>query len=170
MAHDDLEKPLQPLPPMLDHVVAEPIRKDLARQRRDGDARALALQDVAEILEVRVAAPHAAVLQLEGRDVGPADDLVVGVHGARGAVRLRVADLVGVRGGGFSGLVWRWMGRGEGMGKAYFDLEEVLGWAVDFFEALLAGVGHGLHLGGGGWVVGWKFATMMRILGVTLVQ
>lgn len=67
---------------MLDDVVAEAVRKDLSRQRRDGDARALALQDVAEILKVGVASPHAAVLQLEGGDVGPADNLVVGVHGA----------------------------------------------------------------------------------------
>lgn len=67
---------------MLDNVIAKAVRKDLARQRRDGDARALALQDVAEILEVRVAAPHAAVLDLEGGDVRSAHDLVVCVHGA----------------------------------------------------------------------------------------
>lgn len=67
---------------MLNDVVAEAVRKDLSRQRRDGDARALALQDVAEILEVGVAPAHAAMLQLEGGNVGPADDLVVGVHGA----------------------------------------------------------------------------------------
>jgi hypothetical protein len=30
---------------------------------------------------------------------------------------------------------------------AYFYFEEVLWWAVDLLEALLAGIGHGLHTG-----------------------
>lgn len=59
-------------------------------------------------------------------------------------------------------------GRGQGRAggdadaDAYFDLQEVLGWAVDFFEALLAGVGHGLHFGGV-WVVGWEPAMVLRV-------
>lgn len=35
------------------------------------------------------------MLELEGGDVGTADDLVVGVHGTRCAVGLGVFDLVG---------------------------------------------------------------------------
>lgn len=93
MAHHDLQELLQALPPALDDIVAETVRKHLPRQRRDGDARALALEDVAEVLKVRVAAAHSALPQLEGRDVGPADDLVVGVHVAADAVCARVADL-----------------------------------------------------------------------------
>lgn len=94
MSDDDLQEALQAVAAMLDDVVAEAVGKDLPRQRRDGHARALALEDVAEGFKVRVAPPHGAVLQLEGGDVGPADDLVVGVHVARaGAVGARVADL-----------------------------------------------------------------------------
>jgi hypothetical protein len=100
MANHNLQKPLQALSAMLDHIVAEPIRKHFSRQRRDRDARALALQDVAEVFEVAVPAAHAAVPQLEGRDVGPAEDLVVGVHAAAHAVGAGVFDL---RGGRVSG-------------------------------------------------------------------
>ena len=93
MTDDNLQEMLQPVPPMLDHVVAEAVGKHLARQRRDGDARALALEDVAKVLKVRVPPPHAAVLELERRDVGAAHDLVVRVHLAAQTVRLRVLDL-----------------------------------------------------------------------------
>ena len=95
MADDDLQEALQALASMLDDIIAEPVCEDFPGEGRDGDARALALEHVAEVLEVGVAPAHGAVLELEGRDAGPADDLVVGVHLARGAVRLRVADLVG---------------------------------------------------------------------------
>ena len=81
---------------MLDDVVAEAVREDFAGQRRDRDSRALALEDVPEVLKVRVASPHRAVLQLEGRDVCSTDDLVVGVHLAADAVRLGVSDLLRV--------------------------------------------------------------------------
>lgn len=94
MPHHDLQEPLQPLPPMLNHLIAEPIRKHLAGQRRDGHAGALALEDVAEILEIGVAAAHDGVAQLEGGDVGAGVDFVRGVHGALGgAVGFRVFDL-----------------------------------------------------------------------------
>ena len=93
MTGDNLQETLQTLAAVLDDVVAEAVRKDLAGQRGDGDARALALEDVAEVLEVRVAAAHDRVLQLEGGDVGAADDLVRGVHVPRRAVGLGVADL-----------------------------------------------------------------------------
>lgn len=57
-------------------------------------------------------------MELERGDVGSADDLVVGVHVAAHAVRTWVLHL---------------------------DLEEVLWWAIDLFEALLARVWHCLH-------------------------
>lgn len=64
------------------------------------------------------------------------------------------------RGGGQAG--WECGGMAGRGGIVYFDLEEVLWWAVDFFEALLAGVGHCLHFGGGGVVAGWGFGEMLR--------
>ena len=93
MTRDNLQEPLQPLAPVLDDVVAEPVGEHLARQWGNGDSRALALQDIAEILEIGVAAANDRVLQLEGGDVGSADDLVGGVHVAGGAVGLGVAHL-----------------------------------------------------------------------------
>lgn len=94
MAYHNLEELLQPRPSALNHVIAESVREHLAGQRRYGDARTLALQNVTEVLEVGVPAAHGALPQLEGGDVGPADDLVVGVHGAADAVRSGIADLV----------------------------------------------------------------------------
>lgn len=120
MPHHNLQKLLQPCPSPLNNIVAEAIRKDLAWKRGDGDPGALALEDVAEVLEVGVAAAHARLAQLEGGDVGAAQDLVVGVHVAADAV---------------------------GAGVAHLDLKEVLGRAVDLVERLLARVGHGLEDG-----------------------
>lgn len=94
MPGNNLQEPLQTLPTMLNHVIAEAVREHLARQRRDGNARALALEDVAEVFKVGVATAHNRVLELEGGDVGAADDLVAGVHVARCTVRLGVPDLV----------------------------------------------------------------------------
>lgn len=79
---------------MLDDIVTEPVRKHLPGQRGDGDARAFALENIAEILEIGVAAAHDGVFQFEGGDVGSANELVGGVHVARGAMGLGVADLV----------------------------------------------------------------------------
>lgn len=119
MPHDDPQELLQAGAPALDDVVGEAVREDLAGERGDGDAGALALEDVAEVLEVAVAPAHAGLAQLEGRDVGPAHDLVVGVHVARrAAVRPRAAHL---------------------------DLQEVLRRPVDLVEGLLARVRHRLH-------------------------
>ena len=78
---------------MLDHVVTEPVCEHLAGQRGNGDAGGLALQDVAEVLEVGVPATDDAVFELEGGDVGAADNLVGGVHLAGCAVGLGVLDL-----------------------------------------------------------------------------
>ena len=80
MPHHYLQEPLQALPPMLNYIVTEPVRENLARQRRYRDPRGLSLQDVTEVFEVGVASAHGRVLELEGGDVGAADDLVVGVH------------------------------------------------------------------------------------------
>ena len=93
MSHHNLEELLQPGPAALDHVVTEPVGEHLARQRRDRHAGALPLQDVAEVLKVRVAAAHSRLSQLEGRDVGATYDLVVGVHVPADAVSSGVADL-----------------------------------------------------------------------------
>lgn len=93
VADDDAQELLEPCAPTLDNVVAEAVRKDLSGQRWDRDARRLALEDVAEVLKVRVPTPHAAHTQLEGGDVRPAHDLVVGVHVPADAMGTRVADL-----------------------------------------------------------------------------
>lgn len=93
MTRNNLQEALQALPAVLDDIVAEPIGEHLPGQRRDGDARTLALQDVAKVLKVRVAAAHDGMLQLEGWDVGFANDLVGGVHAAGCAVRLWVENL-----------------------------------------------------------------------------
>jgi len=128
---------------VLDHIVAEAIRKDLSGQGWDRDPRALPLKYVAEVFKVRVAAAHAGLPQFEGGDVGLAEDLVVRVHGAADTVRAWVLDLaerVWLEGGCLSKRK-----QGEQEGRQYFYLEEVLGGPVDFFEALLARIWHGLH-------------------------
>lgn len=65
---------------MLDHVVAEAIGEDLAWQWGNSNACALAFEDIAEVLKVGVAAAHDGMFQLEGRDVGTADNFVRGIH------------------------------------------------------------------------------------------
>lgn len=67
---------------MLNHIITETIREDLAGQRWYCDARAFPLQDVTEVFEVGVAASDSAVLELEGGDVRAANYLVIGVHAA----------------------------------------------------------------------------------------
>lgn len=96
---DKVQKVLQALPALLNDIIAEAIGKDLARQRRDGDARALPLEDVAEIFKVAVATADGGLAQLEQGEVGIQVDLVAGVHVAIvGAVGLGVPDLGGERG------------------------------------------------------------------------
>lgn len=109
MTRHNLQEPLKALPTVLNDVVAESVREHLPRQWRDRDARALSLQYIAEILEVGVPAAHNRVFQLEGRDIGSANDLVGSVHVSRCTVRLRIAD---------------------------FDFEEVLRGPVDLLEGL----------------------------------
>ena len=98
MSHDDLEELLQPGPAALDYVVAEPVGEHLARKRGDRHASALALQDVAEVLKVRVATAHRRLPQLKGGDVGATYDLVVGIHVTADTVGSGVADLFCVGG------------------------------------------------------------------------
>lgn len=133
MSSDDLEEALQTLTTVLDDVVAESVGENLSGERGYRDARALALQDIAEILEIGVPAAHDGVFQFEGGDVGPAHNLVRRVHVARCAMGLGVADLLqsllvgGVRswcpmGGGddagLGGDVWRLI-RGEMWARDY---------------------------------------------------
>ena len=75
-----LQESLQPLSSMLNHIVAEAIGKNLARQRWDCDPRRLSFQYVPKIFKVRVPASDSRVFELEGGDVRPADHLVVCVH------------------------------------------------------------------------------------------
>jgi len=95
MTNNNLQEPLQSLPPMLNHIIAKPVREDLSWQRRNRDSRRLALQNVAEVLEVGIASADRGMAQLESGDVGSAEYLVVGVHVAAHAVGARVAYLEG---------------------------------------------------------------------------
>jgi len=104
---------------MLNHIITEAVGEDLSRQRWDRNARTLPLEDIAEVLEVRIASAHTAVTELEGWYVGAAYNLVVCVHITAHTVRARVPD---------------------------FYLQEVLWWAIDLLEALLARIWHCLHL------------------------
>jgi len=93
MSDHNLQEPLKTLPPMLNHIITETVRKYLARQRWNRNARTLPLEDVTEVFEVRVPSAHDAMVELEGGDIGSADDLVVGVHVAAHAVRAWVLYL-----------------------------------------------------------------------------
>lgn len=133
MPHHNLQKPLQSPPPLLDHGVVETVEVDFAGKGRYADARGLALEQVAEDFEVGVAAADLGAAELEGGDVGAEADEVGGVAGAGGGgglVGLGVCYLVEEEVVGQRGY---WLGR---VGEHYFDLEKVLGYAVDFFEAL----------------------------------
>jgi hypothetical protein len=70
MPHDDLQEPLQALPPMLNDIVREAIRKNFAWQRRNGHTSRFPLEDVTEVLEVAIATAYGGLLKLEGRDIG----------------------------------------------------------------------------------------------------
>lgn len=89
---------------MLNHIVTEAIGKDLSRQRWDRNTRALPLKNVAEVFKVRIASAHAAMTELEGGDVGAANNLVVCVHAAAHPVGARIPDLRTVRESGRNGL------------------------------------------------------------------
>ena len=93
VADHDLEKLLEAGPARLNHVVREPIGEHLARQGRNRHPCALPLENVAEILKVAVPPTHRRLVQLEGRNVGSTQDLVVRVHGPPYAVRPRSSHL-----------------------------------------------------------------------------
>lgn len=69
MPSDNAQEPFQALPPALDDFVGEAVREHLAWQGWDVDACGFVLEDVAECLEVGVAAPDRRMAQLEGGDV-----------------------------------------------------------------------------------------------------
>ena len=82
---------------MLNHIITKPICKDLAGQRGNRDSRRLAFKNIAEVLEVGIAPADGGMAQLEGGDVGSAEDLVVGIHVTTHAMGAWVANLVGGR-------------------------------------------------------------------------
>ena len=114
---DDLEEPLEPLPPLVDRIVREAVREHLARKRRNVDLRAhdvdkkegdnqlgrrssawpegemmtdpggLPLERVPEGLKVRVSPSDDRVPELERGDVG--------LEAQRGGDRERVSSPVG---------------------------------------------------------------------------
>jgi hypothetical protein len=90
---NNLQKALETLAAVLDHIVAETVGEDLAGQWGYRDSCTFALEDIAEVLEVGVPAAHHGMLQFESGDVGSAHDLVRRVHIAGGAMGLGIADL-----------------------------------------------------------------------------
>lgn len=93
MPHHNLQKPLQAFPSMLNHIVTESVCEDLARERRDRDAGTFPLEYITEVLEIRIPSAYGAMLEFEGGNVRAADDLVISIHVARGAMGLGIADL-----------------------------------------------------------------------------
>lgn len=93
MSDNYLQETLQSLTSVLDHIVTEPVCEYLSWEWWDGDTCTFPLKNIPEMFEVRVATADDRVFQLEGRDVGPADDLVGGVHVAGSTMSLGVADL-----------------------------------------------------------------------------
>jgi hypothetical protein len=69
MANDNLEEPLQTFPALLDNGVVELVEVDLAGQWGNGNAGALALENVAEVFKVGITTADATVAQLERGDV-----------------------------------------------------------------------------------------------------
>lgn len=78
---------------MLNHIITESIGEDFSWERRNRHARTFALEYIAEIFKIAVAAADGAVAKLECGDIGAADNFVVGVHVAADAVSLRVGYL-----------------------------------------------------------------------------
>jgi hypothetical protein len=90
-----LQEALQALSSMLNDVVRETVGKYLSRERRNGHTGRLALQDITEVFEIRVAAPDTTMAEFKGGDIGSAKNLVVCVHVAAHAVSARVPHLMG---------------------------------------------------------------------------
>lgn len=119
MSDDNLQKPLQPPPPILNDTIIKAIDIHLPRQRRNTDAGRLALEEIAKDLKIRVSPSHFGATQFEGGDVGGEADKVGGVAA------------VGRRGGL------------DGQRVGDFDFEKVFGHAVDFFKGLRVGFAAG---------------------------
>ena len=69
MARHDRQEPLETLASTLNDLVRESVRENLARERRNVDPGGLALEDVAERLEIRVPPADNRVAELERGDV-----------------------------------------------------------------------------------------------------
>lgn len=97
MTGNNLQKPLQALSPMLDHIVTEAVGEHLPRKWWYCDSRALAFQDVSKIFKVGVSSTHDGMFQFESGNVCSADNLIGGVHVTGGSMGLRIADLAGLK-------------------------------------------------------------------------
>lgn len=64
VSHHNLQKPLKALATVLNNVVGEAVGEHLAGQWRDGDSCGFALEDVAEVLKVGVAAADGGLFYL----------------------------------------------------------------------------------------------------------
>lgn len=80
MPNNNLQEALQALPPMLNHIITEPIRKYFSRQRWNGHASSLPLKNVTKVFKIGVAAPDSTMLEFEGWYVRSAYNLIVGIH------------------------------------------------------------------------------------------
>lgn len=125
MSDDNLQKPLQTPPAILNDTIIKAIDVHLPRQRRDTDASRLALEEIAKHLKIRVSSSHFGAAQFEGGDVGGEADEVGSVAA------------VGRRGGL------------DGQRVGDFDFEKVFGHAVDFFKGLRVGFAAGAGEAGG---------------------
>ena len=93
MSHHNLQESRQTLSSVFNDIVREAICEDLAWEGRDRDARALSLQNIAEILKVAVSAANCAVSEFESGNVGPGYDFVRRVEVFRCSMCLRVDHL-----------------------------------------------------------------------------
>lgn len=78
---------------MLNYIVGEPIREDLSRKWWDSYSSRLALQEIAESLEIRVATTDDRGAESERGNVGSAFNRIVCVHVATYTVRAGRLDL-----------------------------------------------------------------------------
>lgn len=79
MSYHNLQEAFQAPPPLFDHAVVKAVEVDFAREGRNRDTRALALEQVPEDFKVRVTATHFRTAQLESGNVGREADQVCGV-------------------------------------------------------------------------------------------
>lgn len=77
------QEPFKALPSAFDDFVGEAVREHLAWQGRDVDACGFVLEDIAECLEVGVAAPDCGMAKLEGGDVCLQDEDIRLLSGTR---------------------------------------------------------------------------------------